>query len=303
MSFKVENCFLCNGTSLKALYKTRDRHYGISGEYTIVQCAQCRLVFLNPMYQDNELAVLYPRTYYAYQDNRRRSGFKDVFKKMLGFVVHTKDPHFPSPGRVLDLGCGSGWFLSEMKIQGWQVKGVEPSAAAVEFAISHDLDVFCGTVEQANLPPEYFDYVRSNHSFEHITKPHETLDEIRRILKPNGLLMIGVPNFDSWNARIFERYWWYVGAPVHPFNYSAATLSRLLEQHGFKVHKITFNSDYAGLLGSIQIWMNRHRGKLSTEGIWFNNYPLRVLAQWFTKAADFFHKGDAIEITAGKADI
>lgn len=302
MSVELHICPLCEGPRHEQIYLARDRHYGISGLYRIVRCFDCSLVFLNPMYSSEELAPLYPADYYAYRDNVHRSGWKDIFKRILCFRSGTRDPKFAKPGRMLDLGCGSGWYLHHMRGYGWETHGVEinDSAAALGRA-TWGLDIFSGTLKQAAFPADYFDYIRSNHSFEHIPDPNETLDEVRRILRPDGKILIGVPNIASLNARVFRQYWWYLGAPVHPFNYSVKTLSELLSKHDFRVQNISYNSDYGGIVGSAQIWLNRNTNRKSTEGAVVNSIVMKGLGNWAAKVADRFRVGDAIEITAVKA--
>ncbi len=280
----------------------KDSHYGLPGIHREVRCADCALVFLNPMYSDEELAKLYEaldENYFAYQDHFKTNWLKQLTKKLLGYYTGTKDPHFRTPGTFLDLGCGSGWFVNEMANGGWQSYGVEINEQAAKFAQqSKGLNIFCGSLPEAGFPSAHFDYVRANHSFEHITSPDETLREIHRILKPGGKLFIGVPNIEGMNARIFRQYWWHLAAPVHAFSYSRRTLCGLLERHGFRVRSVTFNSDYFGLLGSFQIWVNRNSGKRSMEGSLVNNHALRLLSQWVTNLVDLVGLGDAMEITA-----
>lgn len=303
MTVELKFCPLCGAGTLGPLYLAKDRHYGIQGIYEIVRCGGCSLVFLNPMYSEQELSALYPTDYYAYQDNFSRSRWKELVKALLGFRIGTRDPAFHAPGRVLDLGCGSGWFLREMREMGWDTYGVEVSAPAAELGQKKaGLNIFAGTLQEAKFPANYFDYVRSNHSFEHISCPGDTLKEIYRVLKPGGLLLIGVPNVASLNAIIFREYWWYLGAPVHPFTYSVKTLSQFLTQHQFQVVHITYNSDYSGILGSCQIWANRKNGRMSTQGSLIRNPVLKVLSQWTAKCVDLFRAGDAIEIVATKPE-
>lgn len=303
MSEVLLSCPLCEGTQLKELYVTSDRHYGIKGSYRLVRCATCSLIFLNPLYSSEELAPLYPKAdeYFAYQDHSQVVGWKHLCKRLLGYNVGTKDPRFRNPGTVLDLGCGTGWFLELMREKGWNVRGVEINEQAAAYARSKGLETSSGVLQEARFPAEYFDYVRSNHSLEHISCPNETLSEIYRILKPTGKVFIGVPNIDSLNARVYKKYWWHLCVPVHPFSYSVKTLSRLLAKHNFKVERVRFNSDYFGILGSFQIWMNRKNGTRSMEGAFVNNYVLRFFCQWIANLADIFGWGDAIEVTAVKA--
>jgi SAM-dependent methyltransferase len=253
------------------------------------------------MYSDEELVALYPSDYYAYLEHSRPNRWKELVQRLLGYRMGTKDPRFESPGTMLDLGCGSGWFLETMHGRGWVTQGVEINESAAQLGRdSKGLKIFGGTLQQATLPSECFDYVRSNHSFEHLTCPNNTLDEIHRILKPQGKLLIGVPNIDSLSARLFKQYWWYLTVPVHPFSYSTKTLSRMLTKHNFRVERTCFNSDYHGLLGSLQIWLNRNNGKTSAEGMTFNNYVFRLICQWIANLIDLLGSGDCIEITAVK---
>jgi SAM-dependent methyltransferase len=188
-----------------------------------------------------------------------------------------------------------------MRDKGWDTYGVEINSAAAELGRKQaGLNIVAGTLKQAGFPSDFFDYVRANHSFEHTSCPGETLGEIRRILRPGGRLLIGVPNVAGLNAKIFRQYWWYLGAPVHPFTYSVRTLAQFLERHHFKVVKVTYNSDYSGILGSSQIWANRANGRKSTEGALINNTVLKILSQWAAKCVDSFKAGDAIEIIAEK---
>ncbi len=244
---------------------------------------------------------MYPADYYAYQDKFQVSKWRQFAKKVLGYHIGTKDPGFPSPGRVLDIGCGSGWWLEGMRAQGWETFGVEISEQAAALGrISKGLQIFAGTLEDASFDEQSFDFVRANHSLEHISCPNETLDMVHRILKPEGKFMVGVPNVNSFNARLFGEYWWHLCAPVHTFSYSVKTLSHLLDKHGFRVERVKFNSDYFGILGSFQIWLNRNTKKKSMQGFFVNNYPLRLLCQWMANLTDLFGCGDMIEITAVK---
>ena len=106
---------------------------------------------------------------------------------------------------MLDIGCGNGWFIYMMRDKGWDVKGVEPSKAGAEAGRRiANLDIHHGDLLSGNYPSEYFDYIRSNHSFEHIPNPNEVLQEIHRILKPNGKAFIGVPNINSLNGNYLD---------------------------------------------------------------------------------------------------
>ena len=306
MSMNLEYCPLCEGTEFRELFSASDPHYGIPGTHRIVRCRLCSLVFLDPMYSDAELAAFYgmiSTEYFAYQDHLQQNSGKEFLKRVLGYCAGTKDPAFERPGAVLDLGCGTGWFLQRMRARGWQAFGVEVSREAAKMGReSHGLEIFNGTLQQANFPSQFFDYVRSNHSFEHLSCPDATLEEIRRILKPNGKLFIGVPNIDGLYSRIFRQHWWHLAAPLHTFGYSKRTLSEFLAKHGFRVEKVSYNSDYFGLVGSLQIWLNRNTGGTSMQGSLVNFHPVRLLCQWATNCVDLAGQGDAMEVIGVKVE-
>jgi SAM-dependent methyltransferase len=301
MSVEITSCPLCEKTDFQTIYLAKDMHYGITGIFKIVRCTGCSLMFVNPMYSDEELGALYPADYYAYQEHFSRRRWKEIVKFLLWFRVGTQDLQFKTPGRMLDLGCGTGWFLRQMRDKGWEVYGVEINSVAAELGRTKDgLSIVAGTLKHANFPTDYFDYVRANHSFEHISCPGETLDEIHRVLRPGGRLMVGVPNVAGLSAKIFRQYWWHLCAPVHPFTYSVGTLSQFLEKHHFEITKVNYTSDYSGILGSAQIWLNRKNGRKSTEGASINNPVLKLLCQWIAQSLDLLEGGDAIQIVAKK---
>jgi SAM-dependent methyltransferase len=297
-------CMLCGSSKKTLLYRTRDRHYGIPGEFELYRCEGCSLVALAPMLTEAELNDFYPRDYFAYQQfEPQESPAKARFKRIVGMELATRDPEFDSPGTMLDVGCGSGRFLEKMRQKGWDVHGVEPSRSAAQLGRRQwQLDIRHGTLPSASQgwPDGMFDYIRSNHSFEHIPNPLDALGEMRRLLKVDGKLFIGVPNIGSVNAWVFGRYWWYLGAPVHTFNYSAATLRKITAVAGFRPLSIKCNSDYGGVVGSMQIYLNRNNGRMSGEGALINNVLCRVAGQWVAKALDLLGGGDAIEIVCAK---
>lgn len=295
-------CPLCSHGTLHTVIHAPDRHYGNPGLFRIVACDSCELNFLNPMPTLAYLSNAYPANYYAYAPAIPQSGrwrvIKSVLRYMLCYLPATGDPKFKRPGKMLDIGCGSGTFLAMMREKGWEVQGVELDAAAAERGRQDGLEIFSGTIDSANLPSAVFDYVRSNHSFEHIHNPREVLKEIRRILKPTGHLFIGVPNVKGLMARLCGAYWWYLGAPVHPFGYCPVTLGRLLAEEGFKVERVNYNSRWAGLFGSLQLYLNRSNGKMGEDGWIAHNRVLVVIGHWAARFLDLLHLGDCIEIIA-----
>lgn len=297
-------CPICDDARRKPLYRTRDRHYRIPGEWTVAKCVNCGLIQIDPMLTISQLMPLYPADFYAFQDQTRSDRrFASKIRRALFPSLYVRDPDFATIGRILDSGCGTGWALIKFKEFGWECVGVEPSLAAARFGRErYDLDIRGGTVHTERFPDEHFTYIRSNHSLEHDPDVGATLREFHRILKRDGRLLIGVPNIDSAPARWFGKYWWYLGAPVHTYNFSTDQLRALLKRHGFSVESVRYTGSYAGIVGSLQIYLNRNRPeRTSSEGWVFNSKICQLAGQAMSVVLNVFHCGDAIEVIARRA--
>jgi SAM-dependent methyltransferase len=290
-------CVICGSRDVEFLFRTRDRHYGIEGEYNVNRCPQCGLIFLDPMLSESELGELYPDDYYSYQPVvAPASPVRRLAKRLFRMPIPTHDPVLPAAGTVLDVGCGSGEYLLKMRKKGWHAFGVEPSRSAVIAGRKEGLEIFHGTLAQARFPDGFFDYVRANHSFEHMPDPHQVLAEISRILKPHGKLFIGVPNSGSLEFRLFKEYWWHLCVPVHVYGYSLGSLQMILAQHGFQVTETYFNSNYVSILGSLQIFANRKNGVPADRGPVLKNPLLIPPCHIAARVLDAFKAGDTLEV-------
>lgn len=299
-----DSCPLCGGDAADAITDTHDLHYGIAGSWKYQRCSDCRVLFLNPAPSPSFLSASYDDSYYSYQSFKLPPRWQIWLRRLICYELErTGDPDFARSGRVLDIGCGSGKFLFRMQMAGWETAGVELSARAAEIGNrAHQLNIQSGTVHSAELSAGHFDYIRFNHSFEHLLDPRETLQRIRPLLAKDGMLFIGVPNVDSLAARWFGKHWWNLGPPVHPFNYCRKTLTRLLTEQGYEVVRYRTNSTFAGLLGSLQMRLNDHWGLRSDTGKLFSNPVAKIFAHWMAKLTDLVSAGDCLEIIARRRE-
>jgi len=262
------NCNSCGSADTKILYELWDyllQRMEVQG--TLVRCRQCGLIYQNPRPELNEISFDYPPEYAPYNcqlDKTNTSKLDDwLVQYGLNKRIHLIKK-YKENGSLLDIGCGSGEFLNAMQIiPGWNLTGVELNSYAADKAIDrYNLRIFNGTLEQAFFPNETFDVVTLWDVLEHLHDPTASLIEIRRILKPGGLLVLRVPNYQSWQRRLFGRHWAGLDAPRHLYVFDAITLSRLLENSGFIIDKIQcLMGSYPTFLLSLQFWMVENQMK------------------------------------------
>ena len=227
-------------------------------KFKIVRCNNCGLLYLNPRPVKEIIGRYYPvDSYYAYQDflNKRFNyrewlkkisldGYynsKNSFKKFLSLllvrnfmIVVPKEKR----GRLLDIGCGSGEFLYQMKSYGWNVYGVEISQASANIGNKRGLNISCGELGGADFSDNFFDVVVLNQTLEHVYSPSSYLKEIHRILKPEGTLIIAVPNIGCMESKMFKENWHLLDVPTHLYFFNTTSLRRYLEKYGFAVEEV-----------------------------------------------------------------
>ncbi|MDW8169482.1 MAG: class I SAM-dependent methyltransferase [Acidobacteriota bacterium] len=141
---------------------------------------------------------------------------------------------FITSGRLLEVGCAEGTFLKLAARAGFHAHGIEPDPMTSTLAQQHpDIVVFPGALAEAPYPASSFDVVVLFHVLEHLDSPRRALRELHRLLRPGGIIVIETPNIASFWFRLFGRRWRQL-IPDHYYFFSPATLTRLLEESGFR---------------------------------------------------------------------
>jgi SAM-dependent methyltransferase len=145
-----------------------------------------------------------------------------------------KIQRFVPNGRILDIGCGRGITLSLLREGGWETFGTEISETAASHARTLLGDsVFVGDLLAAPWPESSFDVVSIWHVLEHLPDPSAVLGKCRELLRPGGVLVVAVPNFESLQARLTGRHWFHLDVPRHYWHFGTGVLRGLLEKEGF----------------------------------------------------------------------
>ncbi len=223
------------------------------GASRLLECADCGIVFLEPVPDD--LPALY--------EGYRREGGKRFlygaealvrfFRVRRARLIErlSRAPRKTGKNlRILDIGCGRGLMLAELASRGWECYGTElpgqaPGTSGAPFK------VYEGRISDLDLPSEFFDVVTLWHVFEHLRDPMRALKEIRRILKPGGLLVISVPNIGSLQAKLFGRRWIHLDLPRHLYHFSPRSLGCALRESGFSIADWSHFSAEHGISGII----------------------------------------------------
>jgi SAM-dependent methyltransferase len=185
-------------------------------------------------------------------------------------------------GRILDVGCSTGIFLSGLQRHGWECYGVEPDLKAAEYARKRfGVEVFHGYLEDAGFPDNYFDVVTMIDVLEHVYDPMSTLREVNRIVKLDGVFFGNLPNADAWERFLFEPYWVGWDVPRHYNVYTRKTVRQLLEAQGFKdVNLFSFTGRHGAFMLSLKFWLDDRGGPVLMKKLIINiigSLPFRVL--------------------------
>jgi len=227
-----KGCLLCSSQKFKIVYKKFD-HY-------LVRCSRCGLVYSWPPIPEEVLLQRYTEDYlfreYLPIFKADRRGFQiELIQNHYSFFLLLLDNYSGSGGKILDIGCGPGFFLKAASEKGWQGEGVEISEAAVEYANNIvGVKVHLGKIEDMHFSPESFDVITLLDSLEHLMDPLGVINECYIILKKRGFIIIDTPDYQSFSRLILGKNWAVLSPWEHLTNFSEKTLSLLLRKAGFK---------------------------------------------------------------------
>ena len=162
-------------------------------------------------------------------------------RKLLNSLKKTK-------GAVLDIGAGTGDFLSAMQADGWEVSGTEPNPRASHLAQEKGVQLGTST---SDFLENSFDVVTLWHVLEHVADLNAQISELKRLVKDNGFLIIAVPNFRSYDAKYYSEFWAAYDTPRHLYHFSAKSIQLLFEEAGFTLQRtlpLKFDAYYVSLL-------------------------------------------------------
>jgi SAM-dependent methyltransferase len=218
------------------------------GEQRVERCLGCGAGVLAPMPTEDQLSRFYDEAYF---DQHYSGGLTPGSKAFLRRISQQRHRvrffrPFCKKGRVLDLGCGMGYFLYACREFGYEVQGTDISSHAADYARhTLDLEVTVADVHALQFEVGSFEVITMWHSLEHTRDPRGYLEKALQWLTPDGVLVIDVPNYEGTDARCYGADWDGWSIPFHLHHFSPSALQRLLSNHGLRIirHK-NYHSEY-----------------------------------------------------------
>jgi SAM-dependent methyltransferase len=257
----ADACPACGTETARVLFSATDRLYRTTTKvFQIIECRNCRLIRLHPQPSPTELRDYYPPDYWFVPESTAAGRLEQVYRRFvlrdhLHFVERAiRDSE--EDGLVLDVGCGGGLFLHMLRQRtGARVAGLDFSLEAAHVAWRRSgVPAICATLARAPIAASSCSAITMFHVLEHLYDPGAYIEAAHRLLKPDGRLIVQVPNAACWQFLVLGERWNGIDAPRHLIDFRRSDLDSLLDQCGFEVlrHKhFSLRDNPAGLATSI----------------------------------------------------
>ncbi len=218
--------------------------YLVSREkFDLYRCPDCGFVFTFNYPDEKEIGRYYDSGEYISHDDKAKGVLNLIYLQARNLMLKRKSRLVKkstgiTKGKILDIGCGTGYFAGAMKKAGWEVKGIEPNLKARDFASGHfGIDILDPS-EISGLPDASFDCITMWHVLEHFHKPSDYATLIRRLLKPGGICIAALPNCSSHDAQYYGEEWAAWDVPRHLWHFTPDTFSIFAEREDFAITEI-----------------------------------------------------------------
>ncbi|MCE7063621.1 class I SAM-dependent methyltransferase [Dyadobacter sp. CY343] len=252
----LDKCPVCGQSHFREFIVAED--YTVSHQqFQIQQCDSCQFLFTNPRPAESEIGPFYESQEYISHHDDAKDLMSRVYNSVRDYTIQQKikliNKHTAQKGTLLDIGCGTGSFASAIQANGWNVNGTEPDSGARAVAQKRIGDRVFNSISAAELTSQQFDAITMWHVLEHVHQINETIDWLNAHLKPNGTLVIAVPNPESHDAAAYGKFWAAYDVPRHLYHFTKNSMKLLLGSHGFEVQKtlpMWFDSFYVSMLST-----------------------------------------------------
>ncbi len=222
--------------------------------FSIVKCENCGFKFTNPRPENDKLGDYYKSETYISHSNTKKGFINYTYQIVRKYTLLKKlqliSKYFKT-GALLDIGCGTGEFLNMCKNAKWKVTGIEPDEIVRKNVIEKYSIEVKEESELASFKNESFDVITMWHVLEHVSALNDRIQEIKRLIKPNGIIIIAVPNCTSLDAEIYKEYWAAYDVPRHLYHFSPKDIQELCKKYQLNLTTtlpMIFDSFYVSIL-------------------------------------------------------
>jgi 2-polyprenyl-3-methyl-5-hydroxy-6-metoxy-1,4-benzoquinol methylase len=269
----VTACPVCSAPGTRWHAALEDRLYGVPGQWELLRCTDesCGCAWLAERPADSDIPRIYQRYYSHGQEAPSRpqaalTRLRDALAMKAFWLSRTRTQRQHlylrdvAPGRVLDVGCGSGILLKRLQARGWQATGQEFDPAAAAAAARYaGCRVVCGPLHEVDLPGKHFDAITLSHVIEHVAEPMAFLSHCANLLRPGGMLVAVTPNVASLGHALYGQDWRGLEAPRHFQIFTAQALSSVAQKAGLRVQQAFTTSAFAGYIAHESLALRARR--------------------------------------------
>jgi SAM-dependent methyltransferase len=235
-------CPLCSSGHI-SLYLNLTDHFLSKEKFDLLRCSECGFIFTNDYPNEDEIGKYYESEEYVSHSDTSKGITNKLYHFARGIMLRRKRKIVTNVtnlkhGSLLDIGSGSGHFAAEMKMAGWNVKGIEINDSARNLSMSRfGIDVI-SPVEIASMPKESFDCITLWHVLEHFHNPFQYAADILPLLKAGGICIVALPNSASFDAYHYKEYWAAYDVPRHLWHFNPDTFQLFSDNAGFQTVKL-----------------------------------------------------------------
>jgi 2-polyprenyl-3-methyl-5-hydroxy-6-metoxy-1,4-benzoquinol methylase len=249
------SCPCCGSAALSKALAATD--YLVSQkEFEILECADCTLRFTQHIPDAQAIAQYYQSSDYISHSGTNKGIINSLYHTVRKITLADKRRLILSVtqidnGRLLDIGAGTGAFVGHMQTNGWQSTGLEPDEAARRNALTANKVNLLAPDTLFEFPENSFDVITMWHVLEHVHDLHNYMEQLKKILKPNGKIFIAVPNYTSYDAKFYKGFWAAYDVPRHLYHFSPEAMFQLLSIHSLQLlasRVMWYDSFYISLL-------------------------------------------------------
>lgn len=250
-----DNCPVCGSAAVTRFTTATD--HTVSGEsFEIWQCANCSLRFTQDVPGVEEIGRYYRSENYISHTETKKGVVNSLYLQVRKFTLSSKRKLIEKvtgvkKGTLLDVGAGTGAFVSHMQSAGWKAEGVEPDEQAIKRAAATYGIQLKPSSELFNLAADNYDAITLWHVLEHVHDLHGYIEQLKRLCVKSGRIFIAVPNYTSYDAEKYGASWAAYDVPRHLYHFSPAAMNELMKRHGCvieSIHPMWFDSFYVSLL-------------------------------------------------------